>query len=224
MIRRILSLSFLLLFLSKSAYGQLTAKEAFMHLPQEVVPTLDETMKKSLLETYSQEGRKAVSVVKNSLGGSMQLKDLSFSYLQMLLDPMVELQLKVFPGTNHEPLICVIMTSLVVPQQSVVKFYDGRWREVPGSGRFALPSPTEFLKDPKQGEQTLVKSALAECGLMTYRATLHPQDNTLTLRLTCFDDKIAQKKFAHIRPLFDPKGLSMEWKEDHFSSKRKSPK
>lgn len=149
---RRLSLSLLTLLIALSATAQrVNIRQLFLSMPQSVMPTLSEERKIDLLAQYDahKEGRiYTLKEIPNSLTSTASnIRTLTQDYLDLQLDEMSSMQLKVLPKGWRGYMISIVLTSEVVPWQSVLIFYDKQWRRLDISSYFRFPPLAQLVTD-----------------------------------------------------------------------------
>lgn len=192
-------------------WGQTKVTKAFLYCPQRLLPALSEEQRKDLVDLYMHHATTKATIT-NAFGGQSTLQLLGNTYAKVNLDAYTELQLKVLEADKDDnpTVVAIVYTSLLVPNQSVVRVYNARWEEVSNSAVLQLPETHLFFKPSKTSLQE-IKEALTERGVLTYRATFTEEINRLQVRLTCFDDSIAQKRYHQVRAQLLPQGLMLMW-------------
>ena len=201
------------IFPSTYIHAQGHARGAFLESPDYVIPSLNTNTKKDLIDIYeaAQKEGKAPQSVTNLFGGSSVVTSLSDTAIAIQLDDATSVQIKLLPMINNSFLICMVSTSLVTPKQSVVRFFGQDWKDIDGTGLFSLPPTEAFLVSPDDIHQTRVKTLLAERGVLTHEVICDPHNPEIRVRLTIFDDSVAQVSFAELSKLFKEDGITMRW-------------
>ena len=113
---RRLSLSLLTLLIALSATAQrVDIRQLFLSMPQTVMPTLSEERGEELLAQYDahKEGRiYTLKEIPNSLTSkASNIRTLTQDYLDLQLDEMSSMQLKVLPKGWRGYMISIVLTS-----------------------------------------------------------------------------------------------------------------
>ncbi|MDO5035407.1 MAG: DUF3256 family protein [Porphyromonas sp.] len=203
-----------------SAQKGLSVRKAFLEAPEYVFPLLNSNTKQSMVSNY--EGTRGEGEVgkptMNLLGGQCEIEVMSHSYLRFKLDADTNVELKLLKRSTSGHYISMIVTSMVTPRQSVVKFYGADWLEVNLNGIIDLPETQDFFVDPENVEQRDVKRALTTSGALSYEAHYAEELPILSIRVTSFDEPILQLQFPTVPNLLKEDGISYLWDGKRFKT------
>ena len=222
---RRLSLSLLTLLIALSATAQrVDIRQLFLSMPQTVMPTLSEERKKDLLAQYDAHKKGRIYTLKeipNSLTSTASnIRTLTQDYLDLQLDEISSMQLKVLPKGWRGYMISIVLTSEVVPWQSVLIFYDKQWRRLDTSSYFRFPPLAQLVTDPELLNRNDTKRVLSEVGTLAYSYQWSPTELLLSTKVTTFDLPLYQKLYPEAGQWIKPDGVTYQWKRGQLRSQK----
>lgn len=206
----------ILMLIGSSVWAQSAdMRSVFLESPDYVIPALGQTQKQELVRAFD-EHKAATTSIKNVYGGECRVLDMTKSYIHIVLDQSTDLQIKLLPLVNNTSVICMVATSTIVPQQSVVLFYDTNWLQISSEDLLQYPELDYFLINRSGATNAQMKSALSERGSLNYLVKCNPNQPNITIKMTTFDVDYVQKVHPGVKELLRPEGVSMEWNKSHF--------
>ena len=190
----------ILLFVVFATVGQAkTMREMLVAMPDSVVPYLNKNMRLELVELMDMH---VTPEVKNSLAGVSKIDTLTADYLQLTLNKVTTLEMKLLArGENGDSLLCMIKTVAAPEKESEISFFSQQWEPLDLHGMFDgkdLGALTETLlakPDTMSAERYQELKAMVE-PRMVY-ATFSEIGNdvvfNLSLPLLVEEDKMAVK-------------------------------
>lgn len=190
----------ILLFVVFATVGQAkTMREILVAMPDSVVPYLNKNMRLELVELMDMH---VTPEVKNSLAGVSKIDTLTADYLQLTLNKVTTLEMKLLArGENGDSLLCMIKTVAAPEKESEISFFSQQWEPLDLHGMFDgkdLGALTETLlakPDTMSAERYQELKAMVE-PRMVY-ATFSEIGNdvvfNLSLPLLVEEDKMAVK-------------------------------
>lgn len=190
----------ILLFVVFATVGQAkTMREMLVAMPDSVVPYLNKNMRLELVELMDMH---VAPEVKNSLAGVSKIDTLTADYLQLTLNKVTTLEMKLLArGENGDSLLCMIKTLEAPEKESEISFFSQQWEPLDLHGMFDgkdLGALTETLlakPDTMSAERYQELKAMVE-PRMVY-ATFSEIGNdvvfNLSLPLLVEEDKMAVK-------------------------------
>lgn len=190
----------ILLFVVFATVGQAkTMREILVAMPDSVVPYLNKNMRLELVELMDMH---VTPEVKNSLAGVSKIDTLTADYLQLTLNKVTTLEMKLLArGENGDSLLCMIKTVAAPEKESEISFFSQQWEPLDLHGMFDgkdLGALTETLlakPDTMSAERYQELKAMVE-PRMVY-ATFSEIGNdvvfNLSLPLLVKEDKMAVK-------------------------------
>lgn len=213
---RTIVISLLLLLFSVGATAQsVDVRAAFLESPDYVIPALGQAQKQDLMQSVV-DGKSSGEAVQNIYGGDSRVLEMTKDYLHIALDSLTDLQIKLLPLVNNTSLICMVATSTIAPQQSVVLFYDAVWQQIPSADLFVIPELQAFLLHPSQPLSPDVKTALTEIGNLNYHVQFEPNLPQATVRITSFDAVEMQRQHPDVKQFLRPDGVRLTWEKSRF--------
>lgn len=186
-----------------------------LQAPQEILPTITVKNRLEALQKYQmlQRGQVSTSEPATIFNIPVQVKVLTEQYLQMELDPHVELQMLKLPlyGWGRY-LVAIILTHQRpgVPTQSVIAFYDKKWQQQPMERWFALPDAEAFLQGTEgKISQYALKAALGQVLHPSYRMFVGSDARSLLLEWTTYDDARFESTPKPLEPFIRP--IKLVW-------------
>lgn len=187
----------------------------FLQAPQEVFPTLSVERRIHALEDCQavQRGEAPTKLPTNVFGISIKILTLTDSYLQMELDPQIELQMLKLPLRGWKQyLVALILTHSRegVATQSVIAFYDKAWQMQPLERWMKLPEARDFLQETSgQMSDREVKEALTQLVHPAYQISVRADARSLHLQLTSYEDARWELMPKTLEPWLKP--IILKW-------------
>lgn len=219
--RLILSLLTLMIVLSATAQ-RADIRQLFLSMPSSVLPSLNEERKEELLAQYDahKEGRAyTLKEIPYSLTSTAAtIRTITADYLELKLDEESSLQLKVLPKGWRGYVVSMVLTSEVVPQQSVLLFYDQQWRRLETDKYYTFPALAQFFTNPELLNHNDPKRVLSEVGALAYSYQWSPTELLLTTKITSFDLPLYQKQYPQAGQWLRAEGVTHQWKRGQLRS------
>lgn len=219
--RLILSLLTLMIVLSATAQ-RADIRQLFLSMPSSVLPSLNEERKEELLAQYDahKEGRAyTLKEIPYSLTSTAAtIRTITADYLELKLDEESSLQLKVLPKGWRGYVVSMVLTSEVVPRQSVLLFYDQQWRRLETDKYYTFPALAQFFTNPELLNHNDPKRVLSEVGALAYSYQWSPTELLLTTKITSFDLPLYQKQYPQAGQWLRAEGVTHQWKRGQLRS------
>ena len=219
--RLILSLLTLMIVLSATAQ-RADIRQLFLTMPSSVLPSLNEERKEELLAQYDahKEGRAyTLKEIPYSLTSTAAtIRTITADYLELKLDEESSLQLKVLPKGWRGYVVSMVLTSEVVPRQSVLLFYDQQWRRLETDKYYTFPALAQFFTNPELLNHNDPKRVLSEVGALAYSYQWSPTELLLTTKITSFDLPLYQKQYPQAGQWLRAEGVTHQWKRGQLRS------
>lgn len=219
--RLILSLLTLMIVLSATAQ-RADIRQLFLSMPSSVLPSLNEERKEELLAQYDahKEGRAyTLKEIPYSLTSTAAtIRTITADYLELKLDEESSLQLKVLPKGWRGIMVSMVLTSEVVPRQSVLLFYDQQWRRLETDKYYTFPALAQFFTNPELLNHNDPKRVLSEVGALAYSYQWSPTELLLTTKITSFDLPLYQKQYPQAGQWLRAEGVTYQWKRGQLRS------
>ena len=219
--RLILSLLTLMIVLSATAQ-RADIRQLFLTMPSSVLPSLNEERKEELLAQYDahKEGRAyTLKEIPYSLTSTAAtIHTITADYLELKLDEESSLQLKVLPKGWRGYVVSMVLTSEVVPRQSVLLFYDQQWRRLETDKYYTFPALAQFFTNPELLNHNDPKRVLSEVGALAYSYQWSPTELLLTTKITSFDLPLYQKQYPQAGQWLRAEGVTHQWKRGQLRS------
>lgn len=219
--RLILSLLTLMIVLSATAQ-RADIRQLFLSMPSSVLPSLNEERKEELLAQYDahKEGRAyTLKEIPYSLTSTAAtIHTITPDYLELKLDEVSSLQLKVLPKGWRGYMVSMVLTSEVVPRQSILLFYDQQWRRLPTDKYYTFPALAQFFTNPELLNHNDPKRVLSEVGALAYSYQWSPTEPLLTTKITSFDLPLYQKQYPQAGQWLRAEGVTHQWKRGQLRS------
>lgn len=208
----------LLLGSGGTTYAQ-EMKDIFIDLPKSLLPILPKPTRERLVGQYllhKADPKQQAPSTTNLLGSPSSIQTLTPSYIHLVLDKSTEAQYKLLYTDEGTMIVGMILTSKIAPKQSIMKFYDRTWKEIPTEDIITRPDASDFLKNPQDSTLLVFKEALVERGHMDVYADFLPDEDALIVHLSTFDDEVAQRLHPDLSPLLAPEGIKYTWNMGQF--------
>lgn len=162
-------ISALLAILTILPLSATTIKELWIAAPDSLFPYLDKAKRLELVD---------VKETKNKLDGISKLDTLTSSFMQVSLNKLTQLQMKLVP-VDGDTLICMVKTYMLPESDSEVIFYDTNWRL---KRRVALDWRNYVAKADTMNNETF-KRKLESLKLAFVKATINADNNLMDLEV-----------------------------------------
>lgn len=197
-------------------------RQLFLSMPSSVLPSLNEERKEELLAQYDahKEGRAyTLKEIPYSLTSTAAtIRTITADYLELKLDEESSLQLKVLPKGWRGIMVSMVLTSEVVPRQSVLLFYDQQWRRLETDKYYTFPALAQFFTNPELLNHNDPKRVLSEVGALAYSYQWSPTELLLTTKITSFDLPLYQKQYPQAGQWLRAEGVTYQWKRGQLRS------
>ncbi len=162
-------ISALLAILTILPLSATTIKELWIAAPDSLFPYLDKAKRLELVD---------VKETKNKLDGISKLDTLTSSFMQVSLNKLTKVQMKLVP-VDGDTLICMVKTYMLPESDSEVVFYDTNWRL---KRRVALDWRNYVAKADTMSNETF-KRKLESLKLAFVKATINADNNLMDLEV-----------------------------------------
>lgn len=162
-------ISALLAILTILPLSATTIKELWIAAPDSLFPYLDKAKRLELVD---------VRETKNKLDGISKLDTLTSSFMQVSLNKLTKVQMKLVP-VDGDTLICMVKTYMLPESDSEVVFYDTNWRL---KRRVALDWRNYVAKADTMSNETF-KRKLDSLKLAFVKATINADNNLMDLEV-----------------------------------------
>ena len=162
-------ISALLAILTILPLSATTIKELWIAAPDSLFPYLDKAKRLELVD---------VRESKNKLDGISKLDTLTSSFMQVSLNKLTQVQMKLVP-VDGDTLICMVKTYMLPESDSEVVFYDTNWRL---KRRVALDWRNYVAKADTMSNETF-KRKLESLKLAFVKATINADNNLMDLEV-----------------------------------------
>ena len=162
-------ISALLAILTILPLSATTIKELWIAAPDSLFPYLDKAKRLELVD---------VRETKNKLDGISKLDTLTSSFMQVSLNKLTKVQMKLVP-VDGDTLICMVKTYMLPESDSEVVFYDTNWRL---KRRVALDWRNYVAKADTMSNETF-KRKIESLKLAFVKATINADNNLMDLEV-----------------------------------------
>ena len=162
-------ISALLAILTILPLSATTIKELWIAAPDSLFPYLDKAKRLELVD---------VKETKNKLDGISKLDTLTSSFMQVSLNKLTQVQMKLVP-VDGDTLICMVKTYMLPESDSEVVFYDTNWRL---KRRVALDWRNYVAKADTMSNETF-KRKIESLKLAFVKATINADNNLMDLEV-----------------------------------------
>ena len=162
-------ISALLAILTILPLSATTIKELWIAAPDSLFPYLDKAKRLELVD---------VKETKNKLDGISKLDTLTSSFMQVSLNKLTQVLMKLVP-VDGDTLICMVKTYMLPESDSEVVFYDTNWRL---KRRVALDWRNYVAKADTMSNETF-KRKIESLKLAFVKATINADNNLMDLEV-----------------------------------------
>jgi len=137
--------SLLLFFSLQNLQAQLTARDTWLSMPDSIIPYLIKSIRSDMIDFYEM---KSESKVKDLLSGENRIDTLTTHFLSITQSEEMRLQLRILETTDSlAPSFCVVRSSVNIPLEGDIVFYDTQWNRIEGTFGLPLGQTDEKLKE-----------------------------------------------------------------------------
>lgn len=164
------------------AIDTLTAADAFVHLPADVLDILSTTMRLDLLDYYKAD---SVANVANAMEGFSHLNlPLNNDYLQVQITPVSRLTVRILPSRKRQIFATVYTVGdSLQASDSEIRFYDDAYKELDRSKFFKVPATEDFF-DFSGVDKKVRRELMSLIPFPTVELTMDPVSTDLKATLT----------------------------------------
>lgn len=152
---------------------KLTATKAFAEAPAEVFPTLDRMTRLDMIDYFNSGSPKPS---KNAFKGDSRILSASDSQITVQTSDVSDVELSLIESGN-DTIIMVISTLKTPADDSGVKFYTTRWKEI-DKGLFIVPLLDDWITPEGKERKADLENAVP---FMLARFSYAPETGTMTL-------------------------------------------
>ena len=164
-----IAISALLVVLTILPLSATSIKELWIAAPDSLFPYLDKAKRIDLVE---------VKKTKNKLDGISTLDTLTSDFMQVSLNKLTQVQIKLLP-VNGDTLVCMVKTYLLPEGDSEVLFYDCNWQQ---KRRVALDWRKYIAKADGMSDEAF-KQKVESLKLGFVKVTINADDNMMNLEI-----------------------------------------
>lgn len=175
--RILLTISLILALALSAAAGTLTARQAFLLVPDSLLDLLPATTRSVMAEKYRSD---STVYVRNALGGRSAIEAMDSTYIRVRLTPVSTMQLKVLPGRKGKSVIGMAYTISGPEADSEIFFFDSEMRPLRTSSVVKPPKMTDFFSGSGKELRSIDNAIPFPC----VEYSFSPADTGLTATLT----------------------------------------
>ena len=185
---------------------------AFMNMPKDLLPHLEDDGRKALVDMYLSDKD---ARLQNKMGGFTSLKKLTSNYMFLQLTERSTLEMKMLPLVNDTHIICRIETMKGPVADSKVTFYSTEWKLLDSSEMLKLMPAAWFIREDVDKNSFSYIESVPQLDMVMFQLKLSPEDNSLTQIYTTpeYLDKETQKK---LKPFLKEKPKVFTWNQSKF--------
>jgi len=210
-IMRQLFVVLLLTTLSMTAFAQRKMADCILAMPDSVVPYLNATKRTEMVDFY---GMGVKAETHNLLSESTVLDSLTASYAHIHLSESSSMQLALLPRTMGDTILCVIRTWLGEAPESVVDFYDSKWRKLQRQTFLDEISPEQLLSRPDTMEVEHYDRMVKMIDPLMIQADYSPSEQMIIFSLAT--PMITKGEKDTLKPIFLQR--KVKWNGEKFNN------
>ena len=157
----------LLVILTALPLSATSIKELWIAAPDSLFPYLDQAKRTELVD---------VRETKNKLDGTTSLDTLTSDFMQVSLNKLTKVQMKLV-AADGDTLVCMVKTYSLPEEDSEVAFYDLNWR----LKRRVSFDWHNYVAKPDTMSQEVYEQKLESIQLAFVKATINAEDNMMDL-------------------------------------------
>lgn len=170
-------------------------RELWISMPDSIVPLLDKNMRTEFVELHDM---KVKAEVNNLLEETSVMDTLTQNFIQVRLNTVATLQIKMLPYTDGDSLLCVVKTLAAPEKESEVMLFDQQWHSLDMSHLFNGKDLSAVMERLIQKPDTMEEHRFQELKAMIeprmMSAILLEHDNSIVFRLSLPLLSIKEKK------------------------------
>ncbi len=185
---------------------------AFMNMPKDLLPHLEDDGRKALVDMYLSDKD---ARLQNKMGGFTSLKKLTSDYIFLQLTERSTLEMKMLPLVNDTHIICQVETMRGPVADSKISFFTMEWKPLDSSEMLNLVPAEWFIREDADKKSFSYIESVPQLDMVMFQFKLSPEDNTLTQIYTTpeYLDKETQKK---LKPILKDKPKVYTWNQSKF--------
>lgn len=189
---------------------QWTAKEAFLNLPNDIVPLISKSARFEMVEYYAVD---SIYAAKNHLHGISQIDTLTNNFIKVKVNESASLSLKLLENKKGTKFVAAVYTFFGPTADSKLYFLNENMEILDTEKFFKTPKLKEFFSIPK-GSITKISELEEMITVPTIEYLLDADSNDLTLKLTA-GELISQDDY-NIMKLFMLPGITYHWDNNKY--------
>lgn len=178
--------SILLTLMALTPLSATSMRELWLAALDSIFPYLDKSKRTELIELWDlrQKGTGNADAaglnieLKNSLGGTTTLDTLTTDFVQVKLNKLTVVQMKLL-SEDGDSTICLVKTLMVPEGDSQIDFYDLSWR----LKRRVVPDWRNYVARPDTMSNDDFERVMRSIKLAFVKATLHADDNMVDVAI-----------------------------------------
>lgn len=186
------------------------AKEVFLELPDDVMPTIDKSARFEMVEYYAVD---SIYAAKNKLRGTSTIDNLTNDFIKVKISNSSSMSMRLLTGKKQEKIAAVVYTVFGPAADSKIYFLDENMTLLPTEKYFKAPELKEFFYIPK-GSITKISELEEMITFPTVEYVIDSENNDLRLRLTV-GEHINQDDY-NIMKLFLLPEIVYHWENGKF--------
>lgn len=169
-----------LLSLCAAVAGAADVKDAFVAMPDSVLPLLSGINRLDMLD-FQASGMKAV--VRNRLDGESELMDFSSQSMKIRYTANSEVTIRLYYYRDSVPVICMAHTMVSNGiRDSRIDFYDTRWQKLDASRILQFPTFGDFVRTGLSSDSVAYINRMS--GMNSINANLPDDSETIEFTYT----------------------------------------
>jgi len=111
-----------------------TLRDLWLSMPDSLLPTLNKNLRLEFMDLVDMQVKPEV---KNLLGEECLMDSVTSDFLEVTTSSSAQIQMGLLPQASGDSVLCVVKTYSAPEKESVVKFYNQQWQELPCKNFFS---------------------------------------------------------------------------------------
>lgn len=160
-------------------------RESFANMPDSLSTLLTKVNREDFIDFLDSNMKAEVN---NRLGGKSEMTKLTADFLEVKMTTESTYQLKVLTRADSTQLLCAVSTVCGPACDSHIDFFTTDWQSLDIKALLPIaPTLTDFLKPLPEDAAYTLRNAYRQADMLFAKATLSPDDATLTFTFTTPD-------------------------------------
>lgn len=204
-------LSVVMLFFCAAMQAQ-DLKTYYVEMPDSLSPLLTKVNREDFCDFLASNMK---AEVKNRLGRSSEMTQLTPDYLKVRLSSVSSYEMKLLPLNDSTQVICMVSTYLGPAADSHVRFYTTEWAELPTEEFIKMPDAADFLQKNKDEMSDDEKRLLQKADMTLVKAELSAEKASVSFTYAT-PDYLDKETADKLKGMLRKDSIVRHWRNGKF--------